>query len=304
MKRIVYILILIQTCAWGQQDNLYTQFMYNPSSINPGYTGSRQVTTIFMQGREQWMGFDGSPSTKNINLQLYREQSKLGLGLDIYSDAIGPFDEKSLSINTSYHLQLSEEKYLGMGLQGGMSIVNLDFSSLELYDPNDPYYETNLQNRINPNIGVGFFYYDSSTYFGISAPRLFNTYNYQPLTSERFRITFENIHIYLMGGHVFRLTESLRFKPAIVARYLESQPFLINYSASFDWQEKLSFGASYSQGVSISSLVGVQLIDNLFIGYSYDINTGALNISNGSHEILLRFEFRSMFNKIWSDRFF
>jgi type IX secretion system PorP/SprF family membrane protein len=257
-----------------------------------------------MQGREQWMGFEGSPSTKNINLQLYREQSKLGLGLDVYADAIGPFDEKALFINTSYHIQLSDDKYLGMGLQAGMSIVNLDFSSLELYDPDDPYYETNLQNRINPNIGVGFFYYDYSTYLGISAPRLFNTFNYEPSSSERFRITFENIHMYLMAGHVFRLTESLRFKPAIVARYLESQPFLINYSASFDWQEKLSFGASYSEGVSISTLVGVQLIDNLFIGYSYDINTGALNISNGSHEILLRFEFRSMFNKIWSDRFF
>jgi type IX secretion system PorP/SprF family membrane protein len=304
LRKIVYILILLHTFAWGQQDNLYTQFMYNPSSINPGYTGSRQVTTIFIQGREQWMGFEGAPSSSNFNIQHYREDSKLGLGLDFFSDAIGPYDEKSFSINTSYQLQLSDDKYLGLGLQAALSSVNLDFSIVELSDPNDPFYESNLQNRINPNIGVGFYYYDSSTYFGISAPRLFNTFNYEPLRSERFKITFENIHMYLMAGHVFQLTNSLRFKPAILARYVESQPFLINYSASFDLQKKLSFGASYSKGISISTLLGVQLIDNLFVGYSYDINTGAIDIGRGSHEIILRFELRSIYNKVWSDRFF
>jgi len=296
--------MLFQTFAWGQQDNLYTQFMYNPSSINPGYTGSRQVTTIFIQAREQWIGFEGAPSTSNFNIQHYRAESKLGLGLDFSSDVIGPFEEKSFSINTSYQLQLSDDQYLGLGLQAALSSVNLDFTSLELYDPSDPFYESNLQNRLSPNLGLGFYYYDSKTYFGISAPRLFNTFNYEPLSSERFKITFENIHTYLIAGHVFQLTNSLRFKPAILARYVESQPFLINYSASFNWQEKLSFGASYSEGISISTLLGVRLIDNLFVGYSYDINTGALNIGSGSHEIILRFELRSMYNKVWSDRFF
>jgi len=304
MKRIVYILMFLQTIAWGQQDNLYTQFMYNPSSINPGYTGSRLGTTIFMQAREQWVGFEGAPSTSNLNIQHYRERSNLGLGLDVYTDAVGPFNEKSISLNTSYHLQLSNDQYLGLGLQASVSSVNLDFSSLELYDPEDPFYESNLQNRINPNMGFGFYYYSTKSYFGLSVPRLFNTFNYEPSKSDRFKITFENIHLYAMAGHVFQLTNSLRFKPAILARYIQSQPISFNYSATFNWREKVSFGAAYSEGVSVSTLAGLQLSNNIFIGYSYDINTGAIDFGRGSHEILLRFELGSIYNKVWSDRFF
>lgn len=304
MKRIVYILMFLQTSAWGQQENLYTQFMYNPSSINPGYTGSRLGTTIFMQAREQWVGFEGAPSTSNLNIQHYRDQSKLGLGLDVFTDAVGPFNEKAFSLNTSYHLQLSNTQYLGLGIQASVSSVNLDFSSLELYDPEDPFYASNLQNRFNPNAGFGFYYYDTDSYIGLSVPRLFNTFNYEPLKSEQFKITFENIHFYAMAGHVFHLTNSVRFKPAILARYIQSQPISVNYSATVNWREKVSFGAAYTEGVSISTLAGLQLTNNLFIGYSYDINTGIVDFAGGSHEILLRFELRSMYSKVWSDRFF
>ena len=303
MRKVVYIFVFLQTIAWGQQDNLYTQFMYNPSSINPGYTGSRLGTTIFMQAREQWVGFEGAPSTSHLNVQHYEDKSNLGLGLDIFTDAVGPFDEKSFSLNASYHLQLSNNQYIGLGIKATISSVNLDFSSLEIYDPNDPFYELNLQNRINPNIGVGFYYYSPKSYFGLSAPRLFNTFTYEPLNTDRFKITFENIHLYAMAGYVFELTNSLRFKPAILTRYIKSQPFSMNYSATFNWREKLSFGAAYSEGVSVSTLSGFQLSNNIFVGYSYDINIGAADFG-GSHEILLRFELGSIYNKVWSDRFF
>lgn len=304
-RKIGYILILFQTIAWGQQDNLYTQFMYNPSSLNPGYTGSREVTTVFVQAKEQWVGFEGAPSTANLNIQHFRAKSKIGLGLDVNSDVLGPYDEKAISVNTSYQLQLSNDQFLGMGLQATLSSVNLDFSLLELYDSNDPFYESNLQNRINPNIGLGFYYYNTKSFLGLSAPRLFNTNNYEPLSSERFKITFENIHFYAMAGHVFQLTNSLRFKPSVLLRYIKSQPLLANYSATFNWKEKISFGAAFTKDVSISSIVGFQLLDHLFIGYSYDISTGIVDFGGGgSHEIMLRFEFKSIYNKVWSDRFF
>ncbi|SDK26007.1 type IX secretion system membrane protein PorP/SprF, partial [Flavobacterium noncentrifugens] len=47
------------------------------------------------------------------------------------------------------------------------------------------------------------------------------------------------------------------------------------------------------------------ITDGLFIGYAYDYDTTDLNnYSKGSHEVFLRYELFSNFNKIISPRFF
>ena len=47
-------------------------------------------------------------------------------------------------------------------------------------------------------------------------------------------------------------------------------------------------GASYRYKESIVGLIGVDITQNIRIGYSYDYNSGAIkSYSSGSHEILL-----------------
>ena len=66
----------------------------------------------------------------------------------------------------------------------------------------------------------------------------------------------------------------------------------------------LTLGVAYRWDDSVSGLVGFQVSDELFIGYAYDLTTTNLNNYNsGSHEIMLRFELRSV-GKILSPRFF
>jgi len=64
MKKSLLIigLLLVTIGAMAQRDALYSQFMFNRLVINPGYTGSRDMLTMTLLNRYQWVGFgDGAP---------------------------------------------------------------------------------------------------------------------------------------------------------------------------------------------------------------------------------------------------
>ena len=46
----------------AQQDPMFTHYMYNTLSVNPGYAGSREALTITGLHRSQWTNFKGAPT--------------------------------------------------------------------------------------------------------------------------------------------------------------------------------------------------------------------------------------------------
>ena len=66
--------------------------------------------------------------------------------------------------------------------------------------------------------------------------------------------------------------------------------FLLTYV----FNEKLTLGLAWRWDDSISGLAGFQVTDGMYIGYGYDLTTTDLNNYNsGTHEIILRFEFKN-----------
>ena len=64
---VLFALGLFTTNSYAQQDAQYTQYMYNPMSINPAYAGSRDVLSLVGIYRSQWVGLDGAPRTLNFS---------------------------------------------------------------------------------------------------------------------------------------------------------------------------------------------------------------------------------------------
>ena len=63
MKKIILlILVALGTSVptWGQQDALFTNYIFNPLPINPAYTGSTEALDMVLINRHQWVGFDGA----------------------------------------------------------------------------------------------------------------------------------------------------------------------------------------------------------------------------------------------------
>ena len=90
--------------GYAQQDAQYTQYMYNTMSVNPAYAGSREVLSIVGLYRTQWVGLEGAPKTQTLGIHSpIGSGEKLGLGLSIVNDEIGPTRETTFDINFSLY---------------------------------------------------------------------------------------------------------------------------------------------------------------------------------------------------------
>lgn len=305
-KFIGLFLTLITSVIYAQQDAQYTQYMYNTSAINPAYTGSRDALSIFGLHRSQWVGLEGAPTTNNIAISS-PVGKKVALGLSIISDKIGPSNENNFAVDFSYGFDVSENYKLAFGLKGSANVLNVDFTKLNIYNPADPRFENNIDNRFSANIGSGVYLYSDQTYIGLSVPNIIESKHFDrgaTSTSETF-IASEKKHLYFIAGHVFDLNPNLKFKPSLLTKIVQGAPLQLDLSGNFLINDRFSAGLAYRLSSSISALAGFQVNNSLFIGYAYDREATPLaNYNSGSHELFLRFELVKRNVKIMSPRFF
>lgn len=294
--------LFCMTQTYAQQDPQYTQYMYNHSNINPAYAGSREGLNIFGLYRTQWVGLEGAPKTATISVNTPLGDSGLGLGVSFVNDHLGVMDDNTLSIDLSYAIDLNYEYKLAFGLKGSGSLLDVNYSKLHIYNPTDPVAEDDIKNEFTPNIGAGLFLYSDKAYLGVSAPNLLAHSRYDDNNVKTLR---EKMHLYLTGGYVFDLNPNLKFKPAAMVKMVQGSPLQIDVSANFMFVDKFTVGAAYRWDAAVSGLVGFQVSENIFVGYSYDAETSKLaRYNSGSHEIFIRFTLFNGFKRVTAPRFF
>ncbi|WP_278035440.1 PorP/SprF family type IX secretion system membrane protein [Flavobacterium nitratireducens] len=302
MKRILIIILLVSLSSYGQQEPQYTQYMYNPTLVNPAYAGSKGYTSVFGLYRTQWVGLDGAPKTANISFNKPIEASKIGYGVSVLNDHIGVRDETQISVDLSYTIFLQNDSRLAFGIKSSANLLNIDFNKLNQYNPGEQVLQNNISNKFLPNVGVGLYYYNSNSYFGASIPMLLDTQKYDDVNKAQIN---QRYHMYLMGGKVFDLSYNLKFKPAFISKVVAGAPLQLDLSTNFMFNEKFVVGAAYRWSASVSALAGFQVTDKLFIGYGYDTETTRLsNYNSGSHELFLQFDLFRKNSRIETPRFF
>lgn len=305
--KLLLVLLLLSGSIYAQQDAQFTQYMYNTININPAYAGSRESMNVFILHRAQWVGLDGAPVTSTASINTPIEGSNIGLGLSIINDKIGPSDETNVAVDFSYSINTSDRYKLSFGLKATANLLNIDFNKLNQYDSGDNIFTSNVDNRFSPNIGVGLYYHSDDTYIGISAPNLLETKHFDRYAGvgSNTHIATEKIHYYLIAGHVFDLSASVKFKPSMLTKVVQGAPLQVDLSGNFLINQKFVAGIAYRWSAAISAMVGFQVSDSWFIGYGYDLETTKLaNYNSGSHEIFLRYELFNKYDRIISPRFF
>lgn len=291
------------TSARAQQDPQYTNYMYNTVNINPAYAGSRGALSIFGLHRSQWVGLDGAPTTNSFSVNTPIADSKVGLGVSFVNDALGVMDENTISIDFSYTLDLNNRgSKLSFGMKGSANLLNVAYSDLNKYNPNDPQLLNDVHNEFTPNIGAGIYWHNEKSYVGFSVPSFLESTRYDNNIQSTMQ---QKMHYYLMAGHVFEINPMLKFKPAFLIKAVNGAPLQADVTANFLIHDKFTIGGAYRWDAAWSGLVGFQVTDGLFIGYSYDSDIKTLrNYNNGSHEIFLRFELFNKYRRVNSPRFF
>ncbi|MCX2678366.1 type IX secretion system membrane protein PorP/SprF [Galbibacter sp. EGI 63066] len=299
---LVLVMLSVPLAVSAQQDSQYTQYMYNTHTVNPAYAGNRGMLSLYGLYRAQWVGLEGAPTTMNFSVNSPVGKQGVGLGLSFVRDEIGPSIENNLAVDFSYTIQTSRNTKLSFGLKGGVNNLEVDYTKLNQEAP-ESVFENNVS-RFSPMIGVGAYFHGSDRwYVGLSSPNLLKTEHYGE-DVQRSEVT-EEIHAYLIGGYVFDLGDSAKFKPAVLVKSVTGAPLALDLSANFLFNEKFTLGAAYRLDAAVSALAGFQVSDQLMIGYAYDYDTTDLgNYNSGSHEIFLRFELKTSVRRTVNPRFF
>ncbi|AWG24266.1 type IX secretion system membrane protein PorP/SprF [Flavobacterium kingsejongi] len=301
-KLIFFVLMLVTVSSYAQQDAQYTQYMYNPININPAYAGSREALSIFGLHRTQWVGLDGAPVTNAASIHTPIENTNIGIGLSFVNDKIGPSDQNNISVDFSYTVPTSETFQLSFGLKATADLLNIDYTKLNIYNPSDPRFQNNVDNKFSPNIGAGIYFHSDQTYIGLSVPNFLETKHYDDNSTS---VAQERLHYYFMAGHVFDLSYDVKFKPSLLTKVVQGAPLQVDLSANFLFFDKLTLGAAYRWSAAVSGMAGFQVSDAIFVGYAYDAESTKLaNYNSGSHEIFLRFELFRNYDRMITPRFF
>ncbi|MBQ4822926.1 type IX secretion system membrane protein PorP/SprF [Aquimarina sp. MMG016] len=318
MKKL-YIIIATTVLSFvfydgnAQQDAQYTQYMYNTISVNPAYAGSRGVLSIMGLHRSQWVNLEGAPRTQTLTINTpLGQNNRVGLGLSIVNDEIGPTDETYFDIDFSYTIPTSEEGNLRFGLKAGAHLLNIDLTRLNLFNQNDNLFQFNVDNKFSPQVGFGVYYNTNKFYLGLSAPNLLETdhFDESSTSSDSDAISFlaeERINYYLISGYVFDISDTVKFKPAVLSKLVFGAPLQVDVSANFLLYDRLYLGLAYRWSAAVSALAGFQISDSLMIGFAYDRETtelGNTQFNDGSYEVMLRFELFRKYNRMITPRFF
>jgi len=272
----------------SQKEPQYTQYMYNIGSFNPAYVGTTETPEIAGLYRAQWLDIPGAPRTIRFGTNFPLSNEKMGLGFNVISDQLGPSTQTYVDLAYSYQFNISESTKLSFGMDAGGSFLNVDFSKGTFRNPGEPILDSEIISKFYPTIGAGMFLYeDEIWYLGVSIPNFLTDgiYNDDVATIVEDKMQFNFI-----GGYVFDLSESLKFKPAVLANVISGAPINFNVSGNFLIKDRFTVGASYRLDNAVSGLAGFQISNSLFMGYSYDYNTNPLGeFNSGSHEVILKF---------------
>lgn len=306
MKKIILgtiAFIALTTSLKAQQDAMFTHYMYNTLWLNPAYAGTRDAFTITAIHRSQWVGFEGAPTDQTLTMHSPILKGKMGVGLSVLNDKIGPTKSTFLALDLDYQIKINSKSKLSFGLKGLVNFYSVNLNKSILENQNDVAFSENI-NRILPNSGAGIYYYRERFYAGISVPKLMEN---KIKSSSLNAVSKEQRHYFFIMGTVFNLSKDVRLKPTCFIKATEIAPIEGDVTANFIIKDKFTLGAMYRTGDGFGLLLGYNFTEQFIVGYSFDwsmVNT-TRKYNSGSHEIMLRYDLISKSkSKIKSPRFF
>ncbi|MGL4598155.1 MAG: PorP/SprF family type IX secretion system membrane protein [Bacteroidia bacterium] len=301
---------LLATCfateMVAQQDPQYSQYMFNPLSANPAYAGSRGVLNGAVLFRKQWVGFgDGAPSTQVLAINTPTRRGKVGLGLEIVADQIGPKKTTGFYLNYAYRIPLGKGK-LAFGLGAGIINSQINWGLISYKDQGDVYSGLGSTSQTFPDFKFGMFFNNKNFFIGASVTHLnesvYGVSTLNAANTARFRR-----HAFFTFGRAFSLGSNVLFSPSVMMRGVTGVAAAASADVNLNFKIKntLWLGLSFRSEKSVIALVQYNITEKFKVGYSYDMTfNGLKRYQSGSHEIMLGFDLNLFNAQVLSPRYF
>lgn len=289
---IVFVALAMNVKA--QQEPMFTQYMFDPVTLNAGYVGTQSTLNINTLTRLQWVGLEGSPQTFSLTAHAPIEGRKIGVGVTLLTDKIGPVNNTFFTINYAYRLRITDELILSMGIKGGISSYKVGLTDLSIIDQEDPQFENN-EKKISPNLGFGFYLYEDRYFVGFSVPKLIQT------TVDDEYATDENQlkrHYYIAGGYNWEINKEWDLKPSLLTKIVGGSPVSNDITVQALYHKLVGGGLVYRVGDALGFFAFGKVYKELNIGYGYEYSLNGLSgVNSGTHEIRLTYDFNIVNNR-------
>jgi len=294
MKKILLSIVIVfvfSLVGKAQERYIFTQYFVNPVLINPGAAGYNGGQNLFLNYRNTWADFNGSPKTFSLSYD-GMVTDKVGLGAHVMSDSYGALQTYKAQLSYSYNVKSSNydiglgftTEYLDYSVDGGVDgTVDLnDLVILERRD-GDKYFD----------VAVGAYGTFQEKYVvNVVFPGLVRS----KINAEDGEIAEEKSFNYILGlGYLYDIPEyEMRVYPSLYVKKLRNIETLIDANLLLSFYDgKLSGGATYGFGDDerFGFIIGAKL-DKISFHYSYDFSFKEFqNYNNGSHEITFGYIF-------------
>jgi type IX secretion system PorP/SprF family membrane protein len=335
-KPLLFLVFFIMGAGlvFAQQKPQYTQYVFNNILLNPAVSGIENYTDIKAGYRSQWTGLAGAPVTSYITISaplgnkfIYGDANELptagnedpaarsyvqqyqaaephhGIGFTLVSDKAGPITETNIDATYAYHIGLTSNFNLALGVAAGVSRTNLNTSGITTEIPNDPAINNANSAKWLPDLSLGIWGYSGAYYFGVSVQQVLPQTVHFGATSvlaggKLVPLGSKTVpHYFFTAGYKLFLSDDLTLLPSIMIKEISPVPLTYDVNMKLSFKDVFWLGGSYRRNDSFGLLLGININSVINVGYSYDITTSELNtVSNGTHEIVLGILLNNRYN--------
>lgn len=290
------VTLFMTSVVHSQQDWIYTQGHFDIFGSNDAFAGHSGGVNATLRLREQWVGFEGRPSTQflSVHSPVFK---KISLGGKFMYDRLGAQQRLFIKVAASYNLAIGDGSLrFGLGASWLNQRIRVDRITTQQEEAGLDYVGTN-GNALS--FSGGLFFINDTWYVGVqgdnlNTPTLYNDseYNLRPVFT-------------VMGGVVFEISENLAIKPSVVWREAVNGVSDGDLGLALLIKNKIWVGGGYRYNSAAYGLLQFRFSESFQAGYSYDFSTSLIaTYESGSHELFLSYIFGKSTVKNKSIRYF
>src|SRR5476649_543611 len=257
MKRVFYLLIIfvaVSGLAVAQQKPQYTQYVFNNYLLNPAVSGIENYTDVKMGYRSQWTGLDGAPVTSYLTVnapigqnfvqgdatsfsggtdapysRLYTQNYEAaaphhGIGFMVVTDKAGPITTTNVDASYAYHLGLTDQINLAVGVAAGFTRTSLNTSEITLETALDPAITNGNNAQWKPDLNLGTWLYGPNYYLGVSVQQLLPQSLYFTTSTAAIDASKTVPHYFLTGGVKVFVSDDIALEPSFLIKQIQPVP--------------------------------------------------------------------------------
>ena len=285
-KLFTYLFCWMSLHVQAQQDLVLTNYGENMFVFNPAFTGTEMYMQIAGINRLQHISMENAPLTNILSCNSSISNVNSSIGGYLFQDRIGIYDHYGINLSYAYKMELKASTFaLGAGFTS--ENYRLNYTRAEILDPSDPLILQGTRGDWGFNGSFGMAWFNETSKIGFSATNLIPS----KLDFGAGNVFSYSRHYYLMAMKEKIFSEGTGLSFYTIMSYTANQPFQVEAHVIYNFY-RFNGGVGYRNQDALLLFFGMNLVNELYLNYSYDITLNPLKSGSfGTSEIMLSYHF-------------